>query len=78
MKLDIFSGDRDGRPYYEANVWIYNGKGDPLALEYFSTKREAVAFIKRFKKAYKGTERLDCYVNRFDEEGNWEDYFDVL
>ncbi len=76
MKLNFFN--REGRPYYEANVWIYNGKGDPLLLEYFTTKREAVACIKLFTKTYKGEERLDCYVNRFDEEGNWEDYFNVL
>ena len=77
MKLDIFSDDLDGRPYYEANVWIYNGKGDPLALEYYSTKREAVAFIKRFKKTYKGNERLDCFVKLFDEEGCTVDSWDV-
>lgn len=76
MKLDLFNCE--GRPYYEANVWIYNGKGDPLLLEYFTTKREAVACIKRFIKTYKGEERLDCYVNRFDEEDNWEACFDVL
>ncbi len=77
MKLDIFSDDLEGRPYYEANVWIYNGKGDPLALEYYSTKREAVAFIKRFKKAYKGNERLDCFVKLFDEEQCCQDSWDV-
>ena len=39
-----------GQPYYESNVWILNGCGDPLLLDEFTTKREAVKCIKDFLK----------------------------
>lgn len=57
-----------GKPFYQANVWIKNGAGDPLLLEEFTTKREAVKCIKDFVKRYKGNEELDCYVSHFDED----------
>lgn len=57
-----------GKPFYQANVWIKNGAGDPLLLEEFTTKREAVKCIKDFVKKYKGKEELDCYVSHFDED----------
>jgi hypothetical protein len=56
------------RPHYEANIWIYNGKGDPLLLEKFTTRREALACINQFRKNYKGGEKLDCFINHFDED----------
>ena len=64
MKYDYFG---EYKSHWEANVWIYNGKGDPLFLESYTTKREAVKAIKDFVKSYKGSERLDCFVNHFDE-----------
>ena len=57
-----------GKPFYQANVWIRDGRGDPLLLEEFTTKREAVDCVKKFKKQYKGKDELDCYVKRFDED----------
>jgi hypothetical protein len=59
-----------GKPFYQANVWIKNGAGDPLLLEEFTTKREAVKCIKDFVKKYKGKgkDELDCYVSHFDED----------
>ena len=57
-----------GKPFYQANVSIKNGVGDPLLLEEFTTKREAVKCIKDFVKKYKGKEELDCYVSHFDED----------
>lgn len=74
MKYDIFG---EYKPHYEANVWIYNGKGDPLLLEEFTTKREAIKCIKDFKKSYKGNERLDCFVNHFDETECVDDYWNI-
>lgn len=65
MKVDFFG---EYRPYYEANVWIENGGGDPLLLEGFTTKREAISCIKAFKKQYNGSEKLDCFVKHFDED----------
>lgn len=61
-------GYKIGKPFYQANVWIKNGVGDPLLLEEFTTKREAVKCIKDFVKKYKGKEELDCYVSHFDED----------
>lgn len=58
-----------GQPYYEANVWILNGCGDPLLLDEFTTKREAVKCVKDFLKTYTGSEKLDCFVKHFDENG---------
>lgn len=75
MKYDMFSGEY--KPHYEANVWIYNSKGDPLLLEYFTTKREAIKCIKDFLKSYKGGERLDCFVNHFDEDECVDDYWNI-
>ena len=66
-----------GKPFYQANVWIKNGKGDPLLLEEFTTKREAVACIKDFRKHYNGKEELDCYVTHFDENECSDYSFDV-
>ena len=66
-----------GKPFYQANVWIKNGAGDPLLLEEFTTKKEAVACIKNFKKIYKGENDLDCYVSHFDEDGFSEYSFDI-
>jgi len=74
MKYDLFG---DYRPHYEANVWIENGKGDPLLLEKFTTKREAIKCIKDFKKSYKGKDKLDCFVNHFDEDECVDYSFDV-
>lgn len=65
------------KPHFEANVWIYNGSGDPLLIEKFTTKREAVACINKFRKEYKGGERLDCFVNHFDETDCTDYSFDV-
>ena len=62
-----------GKPFYQANVWEYNGGGDPLLLEEFTTRTEAVNCIKKFKKQYKGEKRLDCYVSHFDEN-EYSDY----
>ena len=59
-------GYQIGKPFYQANVWIKNGCGDPLLLEEFTTKREAVNCIKRFKNQYKGTNELECYVSHFN------------
>ena len=56
-----------GKPFYQANVWVKYGNGDPLALEEFTTKLEAVKFIRDFRKKYKGKDELDCFVKRFDE-----------
>ena len=70
-------GYQIGKPFYQANVWIKNGGGDPLLLEEFTTKKEAVDCIKSFKKRYKGDDELDCYVSHFDET-EFSDYsFDV-
>jgi hypothetical protein len=66
-----------GRPFYQANVWIKNGVGDPLLLEEFTTRREAVACIKAFKKQYSGKNALDCYVRHFDENECRDYSFDV-
>lgn len=66
-----------GKPFYQANVWIKNGKGDPLLLEEFTTKREAVKCIKDFVKQYTGDDELDCYVSRFDEDECSDYSFDV-
>ena len=74
MKRDYFGVYR---PFYEANVWVLNGKGDPLLLEGFTTKREAVACIKAFKKQYKGGEELDCFVKHFDEDECCDNSWDV-
>jgi hypothetical protein len=57
-----------GKPFYQANVWIKNGIGDPLLLEEFTTKREAAACIKDFRKHYKGGDELECYISHFDED----------
>lgn len=57
-----------GKPFWQANVWIKNGKGDPLALEEFTTKREAISYIKAYRKQYKGQDELDCYISHFDED----------
>lgn len=65
MKLNWFEGDR---PFWEANVWIYNGVGDALLLERFTTKAEAIKCVKDFRKKYKGGDRLDCFVSRFDAD----------
>lgn len=56
-----------GKPFYQANVWVKYGCGDPLLLEEFTTKREAIDCIKKFKKSYKGENELECYVSHFDE-----------
>ena len=66
-----------GKPFYQANVWIKNGVGDPLLLEEFTTKREAVKCIKKFQIQYKGKAELDCYVVRFDEHEYSEYSFNV-
>lgn len=68
----IYNGEFN-KPYYEANVWIKNGTGDPLLLESFTTKREAVSCVKAFKKSYKGEAELDCFVKHFDKDG-FNDY----
>lgn len=66
-----------GKQFYQANIWEYNGCGDPLLLEEFTTKREAIKCIEDFKKAYKGEKKLDCYISHFDED-EFSDYsFDV-
>ena len=70
-------GYQIGKPFYQANVWIKNGIGDPLLLEEFTTKKEAVNCIKSFLKQYKGNDELDCYVSHFDKD-EFSDYsFDV-
>ena len=56
-----------GKPFYQANVWIKNGAGDPLLLEEFTTKKEAINCIKEFQKQYVSNAELDCYVSHFDE-----------
>lgn len=56
-----------GKPFYQANIWIKNGAGDPLLLEEFTTKSEAAKCIKDFKKRYQGNEPLECYISHFDE-----------
>ena len=66
-----------GKPFYQANVWIRDGGGDPLLLEEFTTKREAVSCIKNFRKRYSGQEELDCYVVHFDEDEFSKDSFNV-
>lgn len=63
--------------HYEANIWIYNGSGDPLLIEKFTTKREAVACINNFRKKYNGGEKLDCFVKHFDETECVDYSFDV-
>lgn len=73
MKYDYFS---DFKPFYEANVWFHNG-GDPLLLEGFTTKREAIKCIKDFIKSYNGNKQLDCFVNHFDETQCVDYSFDV-
>jgi hypothetical protein len=59
-------GYKTGKPFYQANVWIKNGRGDPLLLEEYTTKNEAVNCIKKFKRQYNGTVELECYVSHFD------------
>jgi hypothetical protein len=66
-----------GKPFYQANVWIKYGIGDPLLLEEFTTKREAVACIKDFRKRYTGNEELECYISHFDETECSDYSFDV-
>jgi hypothetical protein len=73
-KNDLFG---EYKPHFEANVWIYNGSGDPLLIEKFTTKREAVACINKFRKMYKGGEKLDCFVSHFDETECVDYSFDV-
>lgn len=70
-------GYKTGKPFYQANVWVKNGLGDPLLLEEFTTKREAVKCIKEFQKQYKGKAELDCYVSHFDENECSDYSFDV-
>jgi hypothetical protein len=67
----------EGRPYYRACAWEKAG-GDPLVYEYFTTKREAISCLKKFKKTYEGyVNELDCYARLFDENGDSVDDFDV-
>jgi hypothetical protein len=70
-------GYQIGKPFYQANIWVKNGVGDPLLLEEFTTKREAVNCIKNFKKSYSGENELDCYVVHFDENEYSEYSFNV-
>jgi hypothetical protein len=65
-----------GKPSYQANVWIKNGC-DPILLAEFTTKKEAVDCIKKFRKQYKGNDELNCYVRYFDENGYSYYTFDV-
>lgn len=60
-------GYQFGKPFFQANVWVKNGIGDALMLEEFTTKKEAVMCIKKFKKYYKGNDELECFVKHFDE-----------
>ena len=66
-----------GKPFYQANVWIKNGAGDPLALEEFTTRSEAVKYIRDLRKQYKGKDELECYVRHFDENECSDYSFDV-
>lgn len=66
-----------GVPFYQSNVWIKGGVGDPLLLEGFTTKREAINCINQFKKWYKGKDELECYVSHFDKDGFSDYSFDV-
>lgn len=65
MRLDVF--DLDGRQYCEANVWEENG--NCLYLDFYTTKSEAIKEVKAYKKSYKGTKELDCFVRLHDENG---------
>lgn len=71
------NGIIEGKPYYRACVWIKNGTDDALFMDYFTTKREAISAIKRFKKNYTGQDELDCYARLLDEDGNAVCDFDV-
>ena len=66
-----------GQPFYQANIWIKNCCGDPLLLEEFTTKREALSCIKTFVKQYNGQEELECYISHFDKNGFSEYSIDV-
>lgn len=66
-----------GKPFYQASIWIKNGRGDPLLLEEFTTKKEAVNCIKSFKSRYTGKDELECYVSHFDETECSDYSFDV-
>ena len=73
MKLTI-ADITDAVAYYEANVWSINN-GDPLLLEYYTSKKECINAIDKFVTQYKGKVKLDCYINRFigDEwDASWE------
>lgn len=65
------------KPFYQANIWIKGGIGDPLLIEDFTTKRDAVACIKKFKKSYQGESELECYVSHFDKDCCSDYSFDV-
>lgn len=67
----------EGKPFYRANVWVKNGTGDALLREEFTTKREAVSRINKFKKNYAEQNELDCYVQLLDEYEFCIDSFDV-
>lgn len=76
-RSENMKGYQNGKPFYQANVWVENGLGDPLLLEEFTTKKEAVSCIKKFKKNYKGNDELECFVKRFDENECTDYSFDV-
>lgn len=67
----------EGKPFYRANVWVKNGIGDALLREEFTTKREAIACINKFRKTYTENAELDCYVQLCDEYEYCVDSFDV-
>ena len=62
MKLGFF--DREGKCYFMAVVWNYDGDGEE---EYYTTLREARAALKRLRK--KRPECTDGYIRQYDEDG---------
>lgn len=69
-------GYREGKPFWQANVWRVSG-GDPLLLEEFTTKKEAVNCVLAFKKSYEGGDKLDCFAKKFDEHEFYADHVDL-
>lgn len=66
MKINFFDADYEKR-YYNSVVWE---RGNILLLdEYYTTKREAINAINKFKKDYNKNYPLDCFVRVFEDDG---------
>ena len=66
MKINFYDIDYKKR-YYNSVAWE---DGNVLLLdEYYTTKREAINAVNKFKKDYNKNYHLDCFVRVFEDEG---------